>query len=240
MIEGGKGIADVDTLSRLRSIDLQRILEKGGKTELLCQLDAKDTILQHIGMKAKGAFAIEDVLDVCLLGDVVCHTFDGHNLLPAVLNDKGLPLEHRRKDIHLVALLESQQSRVFGTHRLPVPWCDAQFGVEGSKEFCHKVLESVEDTQGHHHRHCRNGNPKHRYATNDVDGMVALLGEKVASRYEEFQPSSKPSTKKEGFYVAEDRHSILRSPLLGEGLGVRISAIRRCAPHSQGCHRRRT
>ena len=186
VVEGGERVAYVDALARFGCIDLEWVLEVCRESELLGKLYAEYAVFEDIGMQAEGAVAIEDVLDMALLGDVVCHAFYGHNLLPSVLHDECLPLEHRRIDCHCLVFLELQQSGVFGADGLSVGECDAQFGVEGSEEVGHEVLESVEDAEGDDHCHGGDGYAKHRYAADDVDGMVALLGKEVASGYEEF------------------------------------------------------
>ena len=147
-------------------------------------------------MEAKRPVAIKNVFDVRLLCDVVCHTSDGHNLLSAVLYYESLSFEHRCIDFHQIAAFEPQQSGVLGANGLSVFECDSQLRVEGCKEVCHQVLKAVEDTQGDHHRPRGNGYAKHRYAADDVDGMMALLGKEVAAGYEQFKPP--PSPPKEG------------------------------------------
>lgn len=186
VIEGGERVAHVDALAGFGGIDLEGVLEVGRESELLGKLYAEYAVFQDIGMQAEGAVAVEDFLDMGLFGDVVCHAFYGDHLLPSVLHDECLPFEHGCIDVHCLVFLELEQSGVFGADGLSVGECDAQFGVEGCEEVGHEVLESVEDAEGDNHRHGGDGYAKHRYAADDVDGVVALLGKEVASGYEEF------------------------------------------------------
>ena len=153
VIEGRERIADVDTLAWLGSIDLKRVLKESREAKLLGQLNTKHTVFEYVGMKAEGAVAVKDVLDVSLFREVVVNAFDSHDLLPAVLHHECLPFEDRRIDFHHIALLELQQGSILRTDGLPVGRSDTQLCVESSKEVCHEVLKAVEYAQRDHHRH---------------------------------------------------------------------------------------
>ena len=187
VIERRERVANVDTLPSLRCIHLERIFEEGGETELLSQLNAKHAVLQHVGMEAERAVAIEDVLDVGLLRNVVGNAFYGHHLLPSLLKHESLAFEHWGIDFYHVVLRQSEQGGVLRAYGLSVHGSYLEFRVESGEEVGHEVLEAVEDTQRDHHRHCCHGHAEHGDAADDVDGMVALLGKEVATGYEEFE-----------------------------------------------------
>ena len=65
---------------------MQVVLPFDTRTEVLCQSDADDAVLQVGGMQFVVAVAIENAADVGEGVEVVFHTFDGHHSLLVLID----------------------------------------------------------------------------------------------------------------------------------------------------------
>ena len=199
MVEGTQGIGHIHTLAAFGSIDLERFGKIDGQAHLAGQLNAQNTVFQHIGMKDKRAVAVENLLDMRLLVEVIRHTHNGYHVLLSARHHHSLPLHNGCIDGYTGQLLQLLQAIVVSLDGVSFGQRDAQLGVESRKEAGHKVVKAVKDTQRTNECHSGNGHTHHRDAADDIDGIVALLTEDIPTGYEKrevqcFRSSSMCST----------------------------------------------
>ena len=85
-------------------------------------------------MQRELAVAIEQLVNVRLLGEVILHTLDGHHHLPASHHDQCLILQHLGVGLYAIVLLQCGEGWVVGRDALPFGQGYTQFGVERGEE----------------------------------------------------------------------------------------------------------
>ena len=188
-------VEHVETLHRVRQVDA---LASAGRAnghgavvdsaKLLRQSDAGHAVFHFCGMGNKAAEATArggDALYVRHLGEMVVHTLDIDNDGAAHKEHHGLFLQAVGEGLHTLVAAQAVEHFVVGIAEFARHRAHLQLGVEMRVEPTDEFAEAIEDAQGAEQGHCSKGYPECRDSRDDVDGVVALLGEEVAPRNEE-------------------------------------------------------
>ena len=119
------------------------------------------------------------------LVEVIVDTFyrDDEGMSPE--EEHGIVFEAQCGMFHGLVLHHLLHFGSRGVESLSPQDCHLDFRVEIAVECGNEVVKSVEDRQYAHHGRRGDGNAGGSYGTDDVDGVRALLGEQVATGYEE-------------------------------------------------------
>ena len=132
-------------------------------------------------MEHEGAVAVEHLVQVGHLGEVVVHALDGYHGLVLAADDEGMVFQRLHVGLNAGIGFQGGEARVVGRHGLALGRHDFQLGVDGREERGHEVLEAVEHGHGADQGHRGYGHAADGNRGDDVDGMVRFLGEEVAA-----------------------------------------------------------
>ena len=97
----------------------------------------------------------------------------------AVINGKCLIFHTLCGHFYLRKLADLCQHRVIGCDGLSFYRHHFQLRIKGSKEGCHKVVKTIENTESNHKGHRGNGDTYDGDGTNDIDGVGGFLREEI-------------------------------------------------------------
>lgn len=99
----------------------------------------------------------------------------------AVVNhEEGVVFECFRQNRYIWVSAQSLECFRIRFHELAFNGHDLQLGVEGGEESCHHVLKTIENRKDAHQCCCGDGYTTNGHARDDIDGVVRLLGKKIA------------------------------------------------------------
>ena len=108
------------------------------------------------------------------------HAVKADSHLVAVIHGQCMLLDHRHCRIHLRQRGNGLRNRVSRSYRLTLQGCDLGLRVDKRQSLHGQVTEAVKHTQHTHYRRRSHRHPRHTDKRDDVDGVMALLGEEIA------------------------------------------------------------
>ena len=115
------------------------------------------------------------------MGEVVVNALDGHHGLLVAVKHQRVILYALGGNVHFGQLLYLCEHGIVGWCVLSFGWHHLDLWVEGGEERGNEVVKAVEHAQHDNQGHRCNSHAHHRDGTNDIDGIGAFLGEKVAA-----------------------------------------------------------
>ena len=173
-------VIEVDALSLAGCINLNGVGEVGSETELKEEVGTKDAVINDIDMEFEDTVTNQDAVDAGEFFKAVFHSLDGGHHLTVVDHEEGVVLECLGQDCHIRVVAQGLELFRVCLHELAFHRHHLQLWVEGGEKSCHHVLKTVEDGKDAYQRSRGNGHTADRHAGDDVDGVVRLLGEKIA------------------------------------------------------------
>lgn len=154
------------------------------KPHFLSKAYAWNAILEITGMKAELPVSNKNICDMGKLREIIIYTFDPYHHLVAIIYGKRHILDTLGSHVYLWQLTYLSEYRVVTGSGLAFGWDHLYLRVEAGKEGGYQIVESIEDTQHDDKSRRSDDNANNRYYGDDVDGMSALLGEKIPAGYE--------------------------------------------------------
>ena len=102
-------------------------------------------------MQLERARAVEYVLDVGQLLEVVVHSFDGDHCLVFAEHQQSIVLDGLGIDLDARVALEQHEFLLVSRHVLSLCRCHLDLRVEVGEELCHHVLKSIEHREDADH-----------------------------------------------------------------------------------------
>ena len=104
--------------------------------------------------------------------------------LMAVINGKCLIFHTLGGHFYLRELADLRQHRVIGCNSLSFYRHHFQLWIEGGKEGGHKVVKTIEDTEGNHKSHRGDSDTYDGDGADDINGISGFLREEIPTCYE--------------------------------------------------------
>ena len=173
------GIHQVKLSLAPRGIDFQIAGPVGAHAHGLCQPDAQRAVLQVGGPELERAVAIENLVDMSKLGEVIVDALNLYHRLTVAVDGQRLVFHGFGHHVHFGQLADFGQDGVVGSHRFPFDRHHLQLRVEGGEQRCHQVVESVEHRERHHQSNGCDGHAHHRNGRNQVNHVRRFLREQI-------------------------------------------------------------
>ena len=172
------GVGQIDAFAASRCADLQRAIVR---TAHLCrQPDAGNAIIHLAALQAVGALAVEDVANARDVLEIPVNALEGDDERMAPEEEEGIVFQAFGCKLHLGVALHLPDDGIVGLERLALHRRHLQFRVEVAVERGDEVVKTIEDGEDADHGRRGDGNARRSDAADDIDGIMAFLGEKVA------------------------------------------------------------